>query len=112
MRGRIYGAEIQTLGSEGEDRFNAPAPGTVHEGCLDDCARARFKESFAQGSSVWHAHADIFYQPGRARFEPDAQEGTRTGKIAVVEAKPAHFIISKAEGWNEEKVVTPQVDEG
>ncbi len=71
------------------------------------------KKSLAQGRRVRHADADILHKPRRSRIEPVAQEGTRTGKIVVVEAKPARSIISKAEGWNEEEVLTPQIiDEG
>jgi|SRR5579862_9570992 len=100
------------MGSEGEDGFNSPATGVVHEGCLDNRAGSRFEEGLAQRSSVRHADADIFHKPRRARFEPDAQEGTRESEIVVVEAKPARFTISKAEGWNEEEIVAPQIDEG
>jgi hypothetical protein len=59
--------EEETMGSEGHDRLNASAPGTVHEKCIHNCADVGVEKSFAQRRRIWYANADILHQSSGPR---------------------------------------------
>jgi hypothetical protein len=79
-------AWFQALGQECDDGLDASPARIVHKECEYDCTRVGFETSFAEGTSVGNADADVFFEPRRKRVEHCAAARTGKGQGLAVEA--------------------------
>ena len=77
---------FQALGQECDDGLDASAARPVHKECEYDCESAGFEKSFAEGTSVGNADADVLFEPRRKRVERSAATGTGKSQGDTVEA--------------------------
>lgn len=108
MRGGIYGAEIEAMGSKGKDGFNTSAGGAVHEGRVHNCTCSCVEKSFAQRPSIRYEDADILHKSRRSRLERLAPRGTSKGKISSLEAHRARARQAKARRQEEKSMSAAQ----
>jgi hypothetical protein len=77
---------FQAMGQECDDGLDTSSTRIVYKECEYDCTSVGFEKSFAEGTSVGNADADVLSEPWRKRVERCAAAGTGKSQGDTVEA--------------------------